>query len=68
MKPISLEKGLGHDKMSITLQIQPTDAVLWTEDVLKMATTAIRLIAQGQQHLLQQLYSGENLLNQGELI
>ena len=63
MKPISLEKGLGHDKMSITLQIQ-----LWTEDVLKMATTAIRLIAQGQQHLLQQLYSGENLLNQGELI
>ena len=67
MKPISLEKGLGHDKMSITLQIQPT-AVLWTEDVLKMAATAIRLIAQGQQHLLQQLYSGENLLNQGELI
>ena len=53
--------------MSITLQIQPT-AVLWTEDVLKMAATAIRLIAQGQQHLLQQLYSGENLLNQGELI
>ena len=53
--------------MSITLQIQPT-AVLWTENVLKMATTAIRLIAQGQQHLLQQLYSGENLLNQGELI